>query len=109
MASKTNGVSDKTTQESSNGNLQVDISLLASLLSQDTSEEIDDTNISELLRRLDTANGVASGVENRLDELLNNLDGLLGTLESAATTVETTEHMPPKRETVDANFQEESS
>lgn len=66
--------------------LTEDMALLASLLSDDQSEEIDETSISELLRKLDTATGVASGVENRLDEILNNLDGLLGALESAANT-----------------------
>jgi len=81
--SKVNGTADKgpPPQDSS---LQADIALLASLLSDDANEEIDDTSISELLRKLDTAHGVASGVESRLDEILNNLDGLLGSLESAA-------------------------
>lgn len=78
MSSKPKGTS---TNETGNSSLQADIALLASLLSSDESEEVDDANISELLRRLDTANGVASGVESRLDEILNNLDGLLGTLE----------------------------
>ena len=81
MSSKVNGAS---TQASDTSSLQTNIALLASLLSADGNEDVDDANISELLRRLDTANGVASGVESRLDEILNNLDGLLGTLETEA-------------------------
>ena len=38
--------------------------------------------IVELLRQMDEANGVAAGLEGRLDELLGNLDGLLVGLES---------------------------
>ncbi|KAI0343579.1 hypothetical protein BDW22DRAFT_1356038 [Trametopsis cervina] len=65
--------------------LQDDIALLASLLAAEpNSDEIDETHISELLRRLDAANGVASGVETRLDDILSNLDGLLGKLEEEA-------------------------
>lgn len=86
--SNVNGTTNKPDgQASTQGNaLTEDIALLASLLSDDQSEEIDERNISELLRKLDTANGVASGVEDRLDEILNNLDGLLGTLESSTNS-----------------------
>lgn len=70
------------------GNLQADIALLASLLAADKGDDIDDTDISELLQRLDTAHGVASGVESRLDGILGNLDEILGSLEASSAESE---------------------
>ncbi|GBE77326.1 hypothetical protein SCP_0101990 [Sparassis crispa] len=60
--------------------LQSDISLLTALLAQDQSDE-NDPDIAELLRRLETADGVAKGVESRLDAIIGDLDSILGTLE----------------------------
>ncbi|KDQ51136.1 hypothetical protein JAAARDRAFT_103360, partial [Jaapia argillacea MUCL 33604] len=61
--------------------------ILTSLLSisQDsTSDEttLSDQEVAELLRRLETADGLARGVESRLDSVIDELDGLLASLES---------------------------
>ena len=64
--------------------LDADIALLQKLLSED----IDDSNpenVAELLKRLDAAEGLAGGVEERLDEIMNHLDMLLGDLETKQT------------------------
>jgi hypothetical protein len=37
--------------------------------------------VEELIRRLEAANGIADGVENKLDGILEHLDGLLSSLE----------------------------
>jgi len=41
----------------------------------------DERDVAELLKTLDSANGLAGGLENRLDSLLDNLDNLLAVLE----------------------------
>lgn len=59
--------------------MEADIAKLTSLLSQDSE---DDADISKLLGRLDNVNGMAQGVEHKLDGLLEKLDGLLASLET---------------------------
>ncbi|KAK0466276.1 uncharacterized protein EV420DRAFT_1636860 [Desarmillaria tabescens] len=61
--------------------LDDDISLLNSLLSQDNLDESDEASIAELMQRLESADGVAKGMESKLDDLLGNLDTLLAVLE----------------------------
>ncbi|KAK0481482.1 hypothetical protein IW261DRAFT_1470904 [Armillaria novae-zelandiae] len=61
--------------------LDDDISLLNSLLSQDNLDESDEASVSELIQRLESADGVAKGMESKLDDLLGNLDALLAVLE----------------------------
>ncbi|CCL98893.1 uncharacterized protein FIBRA_00900 [Fibroporia radiculosa] len=63
--------------------LQSEIALLQSILSQNGPEDAE-ANVAELLRRLETADGIATGVESRLDEIIGNLDNLIGTLEPGA-------------------------
>ena len=61
--------------------LDADIALLQKLLSED----IDDSNpenVAELLKRLEAAEGLAGGVEERLDGIMDHLDALLGDLEA---------------------------
>ena len=84
---KMNGTS-KPTSQTSNGpvSLDGDIALLTSLLAQSNGSDerdMDGPELQELLRRLETADGVARGVESRLDEVIGNLDQLLGGLEAA--------------------------
>ncbi|KAJ3476203.1 hypothetical protein NLI96_g11316 [Meripilus lineatus] len=63
--------------------LETDISILASILSKSTaSSDAEDIDVAELLSQLETANGIAEGVESRLDGILQHLDGMLHSLES---------------------------
>ncbi|EKM61826.1 uncharacterized protein PHACADRAFT_204967 [Phanerochaete carnosa HHB-10118-sp] len=67
--------------------LDADIALLASLLAQSGDEgDVEGLELQELLQRLETADGVAQGVEHRLDEIIGNLDQMLGGLEDAGET-----------------------
>ncbi|KAF9469592.1 hypothetical protein BDZ94DRAFT_1242786 [Collybia nuda] len=63
-------------------NLEADIAQLSALLSQESLNNDDDANVVELLQRLESADGVAQGVENKLDGILGKLDSLIGSLES---------------------------
>ena len=89
MSGKPNGTSDSQQRTIDN-----DIALLTSLLSSTNAEgadehDLDGPEIQELLRRLEAADGVAQGVESRLDEIIGSLDGLLGSLESGEASAET--------------------
>ncbi|KAL0951888.1 hypothetical protein HGRIS_008545 [Hohenbuehelia grisea] len=77
-----NGDSNPTSQppQPPDASLEADIAQLTLLLSQDPPD--DDTNIAELLARLESANGMAQGVESKLDGIIGNLDQLLSTLEA---------------------------
>jgi hypothetical protein len=57
-----------------------DITELSSLLSQESPEG--DADVAELLRTIETADGMAQGVESKLDNMLQNLDRFLASLES---------------------------
>lgn len=65
-------------------NLESDISMLASLLNRNTAsaESTEDVDVAELLRQLETADGIAQGVESRLDGIIEHLNGMLQSLES---------------------------
>lgn len=76
-------------------NLEVDIAQLTVLLSQETLSSDDDANIVELLQRLESADGMAEGVENKLDDILGKLDGLISSLESKDGVVEGLAEQPP--------------
>ncbi len=67
--------------------LDADLALLTTLLSQDNLDETDEANVAALLSRLESADGVAQGMEHKLDSLLGNLDTLLATLEPQDQTV----------------------
>jgi hypothetical protein len=43
----------------------------------------EEADVAELLQRLESADGMAKGLESRLDDILGNLDNLLVTLESS--------------------------
>jgi len=65
-----------------NESIEADVALLSSLLSQDNVELSEDaTNLAELLVGLNNADGVARGLEGKLDDVLANLDSLLAKLE----------------------------
>lgn len=88
MSENTNGTSrpNGTANAAISGSLETDIALLTSLLSQ--AQDAEDTGIegpelAALLKRLETADGVARGVESRLDDIIGNLDRMLDGLEEA--------------------------
>ncbi|EGO05376.1 hypothetical protein SERLA73DRAFT_174502 [Serpula lacrymans var. lacrymans S7.3] len=60
--------------------LESDISRLTSLLLNDTAIA-EGSDLAELLAQLDSADGMANGVETRLDSVLEKLDTLLEALE----------------------------
>jgi hypothetical protein len=69
-----------------NISLESDMATLASLLTQcqdppSEGQEHGDSQVAELLKRLTVADGVAKGVEERLDGIIENLDLLLTALE----------------------------
>ncbi|KAI0829082.1 hypothetical protein BC628DRAFT_1417433 [Trametes gibbosa] len=73
----------KTTQDNaplSQSSLEADVALLSNLLSQNVDES--DPDVVELLRRLEAAEGIADGLENRLDGIMDHLDNLLYDLET---------------------------
>ncbi|KAF8640605.1 hypothetical protein AX17_000266 [Amanita inopinata Kibby_2008] len=64
-------------------NLDIDVSVMSLLMSQyNVDASGDDADISELLEQLENADGIANGIENRLDDVLGSLDDLLELLES---------------------------
>lgn len=93
--------SDKKTSDQPNesSSPEIDISVLASLIASTTIttngektgdsgtaegeevEELGANEAEELLRRLEAVNGIAIGVEDKLNQILEQLDGLLSSLE----------------------------
>ena len=61
--------------------LQADLTFLSSLLSKEGKDDNADVDVAALLRQLETADGVAQGVENRIDGILGSLDALLDSLQ----------------------------
>ena len=72
--------------------LEVDIALLQKLLSEDI-DESNSENVTDILKRLEAAEGLADGVEERLDGIMDHLDMLLTDLEAkqVSSTVEAEE------------------
>ena len=61
--------------------IEPDIALLHSLLSNtDTSDDAE--NLQQLLAQLNDAEGIAKGLEGKLDDVLENLDSLLAAMEA---------------------------
>jgi hypothetical protein len=102
--------SDKHTSNERNeaSSLEIDISTLASLIASTTTisttngartsdhgavaeEETDELGmeeVEELMNRIEAANGIADGVEDKLNGILEHLDGLLSSLEAKGETKE---------------------
>lgn len=82
MPSSDHNLSDQSNgQKQTPDTLEDNVTQLSSLLSQEPSE----TDVAELLRRIDAADGIAHGVETKLDNMLDNLDRLIASLEPSAT------------------------
>ncbi|KAF9225296.1 hypothetical protein BS17DRAFT_778407 [Gyrodon lividus] len=61
--------------------MELGVRSLGSLTVESGQNPTDDSELSELLARLDNANSMARGVESRLDEILGTLDHLLTSLD----------------------------
>ncbi|KAK7464470.1 hypothetical protein VKT23_006640 [Stygiomarasmius scandens] len=64
--------------------IEQDISRLSAILSgsgANSEEELDERSLAELFKQLEGATGLMNGVEDKLDNILGNLDGLLAALE----------------------------
>lgn len=68
--------------------LEADIALLQSLLVQGPNLEESDIDVTEILRRLEAADGIATGLETRLDGIMDSIDDMLGALEPKGQSVE---------------------
>ncbi|EIN14233.1 hypothetical protein PUNSTDRAFT_129862 [Punctularia strigosozonata HHB-11173 SS5] len=74
----TNGI-----QTAASSRLDVEITTLSALLSRgQDGAELSEQELVALLRQLEQANGVAQGVEDRLDNMLRGLDDMLAGMES---------------------------
>lgn len=62
--------------------IDADVAQVTKLLAQDSLNGDDEVNIAELFKRIENADGVAQGVESKLDDLLGTLDKLLQQLET---------------------------
>ncbi|TFY50561.1 hypothetical protein EVJ58_g10997 [Rhodofomes roseus] len=67
--------------------LDADLALLQTLLAQGQNDE-SEADVAEILRRLETADGIATGLESRLDDIMGNIDTMLGALEPQGRVVE---------------------
>jgi len=84
MTTQLNGDEHNTPQQQPNNDLESNVSLLSTLLSQ--TQAVDEQNpedVAELLGQLETATGIAMGVEDKLDGIIGHLDNLLNALEAA--------------------------
>ncbi|KAF5374964.1 hypothetical protein D9758_000500 [Tetrapyrgos nigripes] len=95
-AEKPNGVTTNASSNNTNASnssmtsIEKDVSRLTALLSEPTFsdeslEELDERSLAELFKQLEGASGLMNGVEDKLDNILGNLDGLLAALEEKNT------------------------
>ncbi|KIJ66458.1 hypothetical protein HYDPIDRAFT_166679 [Hydnomerulius pinastri MD-312] len=108
LSSTINGTAPDTRQPSQTNGLESDVRLLCTLLEGGNRDPTDDSELAELLARLDSADGVANGVESRLDELLGTLDNLLSSLEPENGD-KTQRDLPPSSQAKVADLQRKSS
>ncbi|KAI0779030.1 hypothetical protein BD413DRAFT_124573 [Trametes elegans] len=106
-AQSTNGIHHKSDNSASSpgASLEADIALLSSLLSQDLDGS--DPDVAELLERLDAAEGIADGVESRLNGVIDHLDGLLSELETRTAPAQEDRSSVPVSAAVVAEVEEE--
>jgi len=78
-----NNIPDNESNDPLNSRLEADVTHLNTLLSNGTLDGSDETeDLMEILARLESADGMARGVEGKLDEILGTLDNLLISLET---------------------------
>ncbi|KAJ7070685.1 hypothetical protein C8F01DRAFT_1244395 [Mycena amicta] len=75
--------SDKEKAAQIAASMEADLAALIELLSKESLDEAGEASVEELLARLESADGVAKGVENKLDTLLGNLDTAAGKKDDA--------------------------
>lgn len=80
MSNNTNDGTNSPSNSNIDDSLEAHLNALLSNSSLDDSNGTDD--LTEILARLESADGIASGVEGRLDELLGTLDNLLTSMET---------------------------
>ncbi|KAJ8523067.1 hypothetical protein ONZ45_g445 [Pleurotus djamor] len=82
--SSTNSTSDSSANAQQDGtSLESDLAMLTKLINQSMSPNDEaDANFQELLSCLQAADGIAEGVESRVDGIISHLDGLLDGLEN---------------------------
>ncbi|KAF9245639.1 hypothetical protein BU15DRAFT_70709 [Melanogaster broomeanus] len=74
-------VNDRVRQSDRVVDVEPDVGLSGSLLTESDQTPISDSELVELLAHLDNADSMARGVESRLDGILDTLDNLLAGLE----------------------------
>ncbi|KAF7337556.1 hypothetical protein MSAN_02228900 [Mycena sanguinolenta] len=89
-----------TTPAQLTASIERDVAELNELLSKETLDDAGEASVAELLARLESADGVAKGVENKLDTLLGNLNNLLAALEEEKA-VQDSSQQPSASQTTD--------
>ena len=81
MSSPSDAASCNGSKPSSTGqpSIQSDLAFLQNVLSQEV-DASQPEDVEELLKKLEAAEGLADGMESRLDGIMDNLDKLLGDL-----------------------------
>jgi len=116
-ANNANNTSDKPSGSPPNtahltASIEADVAELEELLSRETLDDAGEASVAELLARLESADGVAKGVENKLDALLGNLDSLLAALEEEKpddSVQNDSQQPPPASQSTDEKSAEEKS
>ncbi|KAJ7724224.1 hypothetical protein B0H16DRAFT_1736826 [Mycena metata] len=114
MSSESNAnITEATPVDKPNGNapqldasIEADLAELSELLSKETLDDAEDASVAELLARLEGADGVAKGVEGKLDALLGKLDTLLEALEKPDPDKTESPAPVPNEKTVDKENKE---
>lgn len=75
--------------------MELDVTLLSSLVAESGEIPADDSELSELLARMDSADTMANGVEAKLDDILDTLDDLLTSLEPKNSDKQQETTIPP--------------
>ncbi|KAJ6520186.1 hypothetical protein C8R45DRAFT_51868 [Mycena sanguinolenta] len=97
-----------TTPAQLTASIERDVAELNELLSKETLDDAGEASVAELLARLESADGVAKGVENKLDTLLGNLNNLLASLEDEKAAQDSSQQPPASQATDEKSTDKES-